>query len=436
MLSRAATHRRHGLKVPEQSFNGCRLQGWLVSPYTAKVRSMLAYKQIPFEDISPSAPRLYLHIAPNVGRIIMPTVQLADGSWRQDSALICDEIEAEHPEPTTKPAGAAQQLAALLLELYADEWLPMLALHYRWNLPANSHWAEREFGRCAFPWLPSGIAARLVAPFASKMRSFLRVQGVSAETRDGVERSATHLLDSLETHFCSGRHRFLLGGRPCRGDFALYGPLYAHLCRDPGSRALFNAAPSVVGWLERLHGHTTDPAFPDMACRARREGSHEQGDSRERSEEAVHVTGFAPADEVPETLDPIFRALFQDAWPFLESLSDSIDGYLDRQAAGAVQGPLAVPRAFDYSSFTVGGMIGERRQLTYSAWRLHRPLDLYRSLALAPSRSLEHASAEAWLHRLGSLEAFRRVQPRWRLERQHQLPLKQETFKATRVLGI
>ena len=77
----------------------------------------------------------------------MPTVRLSDGQWRQDSALICDEIEAEHPDPSTTPGGAAQQMAASLLELHADEWLPMLALHYRWNLPANAEWATREVSR-------------------------------------------------------------------------------------------------------------------------------------------------------------------------------------------------------------------------------------------------------------------------------------------------
>ena len=63
-----------------------RLFGWLVSPYTAKVRAHLAYKRIPFVDASPSAAQLNFVIKPAVGRMIMPTVRLSDGSWRQDSA--------------------------------------------------------------------------------------------------------------------------------------------------------------------------------------------------------------------------------------------------------------------------------------------------------------------------------------------------------------
>lgn len=266
-VARAVTHRRGGLKVAEETYSHCTLHGWLVSPYTAKVRAMLAAKQIPFTDSTPSVLQLYTRIKPQVGRVIMPTARLSNGEWRQDSALMCDEIEEQHPKPSTKPAGAAQHLASLLLELHADEWMPMLALHHRWNLPPNADWASREFGRCAAPWLPWVVSARLVAPFAEKMRGFRKVQGVSSGTHAGIERSAATLIAHLETHFASGPHPFLLGGRPCRGDFSVYGPLWAHLYRDPFTRPLFDDAPAVVAWMQRLHGHTADPAFPQLPCR-------------------------------------------------------------------------------------------------------------------------------------------------------------------------
>lgn len=168
LVQQAKTHRRGGLKVASERFSRSTLYGWLVSPYTAKVRAQLAYKGISFTDASPSAVSLYGKVKPAVGRLIMPTMKLADGSWRQDSALICDEIEAEHPEPTTRPTGAAQQLASLLLELHADEWLPMLALHYRWDMPGNASWAQAEFGRCA-------VRPRGLDPSAALPRSALRL---------------------------------------------------------------------------------------------------------------------------------------------------------------------------------------------------------------------------------------------------------------------
>jgi len=211
--SRAVTHRKGGLSVPDELYRGCTLFGWLASPYTAKVRSLLAYKGISFTDATPSALTLRTRITPNVGRLIMPTLRLASGEWRQDSALMCDEIEAQHPEPSTRPTGAAQHLASLLLELHADEWLPMLALHHRWNVPDNARWAVREFGRCAFPLLPTALSTRLVAPAASKMQSFVAVQGVSdGVTQAGVERYAATLIGALVGAMASPRVLLLGAG--------------------------------------------------------------------------------------------------------------------------------------------------------------------------------------------------------------------------------
>mmetsp|Transcript_47605 Transcript_47605/g.153344 ORF Transcript_47605/g.153344 Transcript_47605/m.153344 type:complete len:103 (+) Transcript_47605:453-761(+) len=54
------------------SYAGCRLYGWMASPYTAKVRSMLSYKRLPFTDVVPSAMQLRLTVKPAVGRVDRP----------------------------------------------------------------------------------------------------------------------------------------------------------------------------------------------------------------------------------------------------------------------------------------------------------------------------------------------------------------------------
>ena len=387
------------------SFAGSTLYGWLVSPYTAKVRAMLAYKHIPFHDVSPSVSEMFLSLKPAVGRPIMPSVKLADGQWRQDSALICDEIEASHPERPTQPSGPTQRLASSLLELHGDEWLPMVALHYRWNMPQNKEWAVREFGRTGFPWLPELISSRLAAPFAQKMQSFKRVQGIGPETIPGIESFATQLISTLNTHLAE--HDFLLGSAPCRGDFSLYGPLWAHLFRDPASRPLFDGAPHVVRWFERLHGHESDATSPPGA--------------------AAPAALFLRSDEVPATLDPIFRTLFAEQWPFLASLSRTIDEHLERPEADG-----RVPRAFGFAPFAVGGASGERRLVTFQAWKMHRVLHQYAALALAPSRALELSAVDRWLERLGggAREAVATLRPRARLEREAKLPAAQDVLRA------
>ena len=425
IVDQAKTHRRGGLKVATERFTGSTLYGWLVSPYTAKVRAHLAYKGVPFQDSSPSALQLFGRLQPAIGRLIMPTMKLSDGTWRQDSALICDEIDAEHTEPSSRPSGATQHLASMLLELHADEWLPMLALHHRWDNPVNAAWAQSEFGRCAFPLLPRALSGRLAKPMADRMRAIRSAQyGRDPATHDGIQSHARLLVRTLEEHLAAGSP-YLLGGRACRGDFALYGPLWAHLYRDPFWRgALFGDAPHVVSWMERLHGHTADPAFPELA-------------SRPAAPPAAPDGRYLPSDAVPEALDPIFRAIFAEQWVHLIELWAALDAHLDEAAretvGGGVEEDVRAPRALGAVPFQVGGCAGERRLLTYSAWRTQRPLDLYATLQLAPSRELELASVNRWLTRIGAMEAFASLRPRWRIERDWRLPSSKEKFRATRV---
>ena len=48
-------------------------------------------------------------------------------------------------------------------------------------------------------------------------------------SQEAIERSFEALLDLLTEHFMA--HEYLLGDRPCLADFAMMGPLYAHLYR-------------------------------------------------------------------------------------------------------------------------------------------------------------------------------------------------------------
>ena len=109
---------------------------------------------------------------------------------------------------------------------------------------------------------------------------------------------------------------YLLGSAPCRGDFSLYGQLWAGLYRDPHSRHLFGAAPHVVSWFERLHGHEADPAFPSDAVRP-------------AGADADAPPGrYLPSDEVPATLEPLLRAMFEEQWPFLVAASSAVDAHV------------------------------------------------------------------------------------------------------------
>jgi glutathione S-transferase len=75
---------------------------------------------------------------------------------------------------------------------------------------------------------------------------------VTDDTRYLVETLYLAFLDALNSHF--EQYPYLLGWRPCLGDFGLLGPLYAHLGRDPyPARLMQQRAPRVWRWVERMN---------------------------------------------------------------------------------------------------------------------------------------------------------------------------------------
>jgi len=197
------------------------------------------------------------------------------------------------------------------------------------------------------------------------MRSYRPIVGITKTTIPGIEQFTRELLACLNEHF--EQHDFLLGGRPCVGDFALYGPLWAHLFRDPGSRHLFSDAPHVCTWFERLQKP--------------RKG----------------VGEFLPKDEVPKTLDPLFKTLFAEQMAFVGDLVGAIDDYCEKNPEAT-----RVPRSLGEHDFTVGGVAGKRRLITFTQWMVQRPFAV-----MATADKKEKGRINTWLKRVGGTEAMK-----------------------------
>jgi len=341
-----------------------RLNSWLVSPYSAKVRAYLRWKGVPFEDVVPSVLALRGRIRKAVGKAIMPTVELADGTWLQDSSEIIDTLEDHLGGESITPPGPRQRAVNLLLELHGDEWLPMAALHYRWNRPANARFAMQEFARYGVPWLPSVVGRLVVKPIAKRMQSYLPLLGVDEGTAPGLESFATTLIAQLDAHFAE--HPFVFGSRPAIADFALYGPLWAHLYRDVDTTALFDGAPHVRAWMERLAAPRQDPG------------------------------AFLADDAVPATLEPVLTTLLAEQGAYVEALIEAVNTWCDAHPDAE-----RVPRSLGETAFTIGGVSGTRRLLSEQLWMVQRPLDVMTPETLA------------WLRTLGRLE----WEPRHRMVR-------------------
>ena len=210
------------------------LYGAGISYFTGKVRAYLRWKGLPFEEITADATVYREVIVPGVGFPVIPVVRTPQGQLLQDSTDIIEALEAAHPEPGCVPGGGVQRLVAQLLELYADEWLVVPAMHYRWH--HNREWAMRAFGALNAPQASLeeqfAIGQKRAAPFAQAAV----LLGAEPAVQPAIEASYESLLRELDAHFA--RSPCVLGERPCIADFALYGPLYAHQFRDPASGAL------------------------------------------------------------------------------------------------------------------------------------------------------------------------------------------------------
>jgi len=346
------------------------LLGAEVSYYTGKVRAYLRYKDIPFEEVLASREVYKNVIVPRTGVSYIPVLISDDDVAVQDTTDIIDFLEARYPDPSIYPQTPVQRLVALLFEVYADEWLVIPAMHYRWNYPENRAFAIREFGALSAPQASPeeqlAIGEKVAVPFAGALPPL----GVTPNSAPAIEQSYLGFLADFEAHLAE--YPFLLGTRPSLGDFALYGPLYAHLYRDPYSgRLMRERAPRVAQWVERMR------------------------DPQPRSGE------FIGGDEVPVMLIPMLRRMFAEQGPVLLNTMRA----LDRWAAEHPGEKL--PRAIGKHEYRIGDVTEERMIYPYNIWMWQRPYDYFHSL-----RGGDRGRAEMLLREAQGLETIEAPIPR------------------------
>jgi glutathione S-transferase len=319
-----------------------RLYGADVSYFTAKVRPALRVKRVPTVELL-ATPRAYREvIIPRTGLRFIPVVVTdRDETW-QDTSVILDHLEARFPEPALYPSDPVLRVLAYLFEVYADEFLVLPAMHYRWSFPASIAKARADFA--AVNGDPE--AART---FADRMAGSIGFLGVSPDSIPAIEAHTRELLAALSAHFAV--HPYLLGGRPSLADCALMGPLFAHLYLDAvPSQLLRETAPAVCHWIQRCN-------YPDPD---------------DRGEWA------APAALAP-TLRPLLRLIGSDAVPLLVDTVRAVEEWAATRPAGSDE----PPRMVGGHATTLRGVRVNRYTSPYALWMVQRPLDAYRALAPA-----------------------------------------------------
>lgn len=326
---------------------GYDLYGAEPSYFTGKVRAYLRYKRIPFSEVLPTREVYRSVILPRVGWPVIPVVVTPEDETWQDSSEIIDNFEARFPEAPVYPEGPRQRLAALLIEVYADEWLKLPAMHYRWT--KNRDFAVAEFGRLSQPDFDEAgqraVGEETAKPFAGALPAL----GVTPATGPAIEKSYEGLLAELDAHFAG--HEFLFGSRPSIGDFGLIGPLYAHQYRDPASGEIMKKlAPNVVKWVQRMM-----------------KPPHPKGGE------------FLANDEVPATLMPVLARMMREFLPVLLSTAAALRAHVEAHP-DLIAGKAPLPRGIGRHEFTLEGISEMRVIFPFELWMLQRSLDFFRSL--------------------------------------------------------
>jgi glutathione S-transferase len=342
-----------------------RLIGHDFSLYSGKARAYLRHKQIPFVEGVTAADRQL--VQERVGRRVIPVVVTAEGDCVQDTTQIIDYFENLYPERSVYPEGSWQKLVAMLFEVYGDEWLVLPAMHYRWHFKRqNLGYVLRNFGNIIKPGWPSWLRPIGGLPAAMIFGNLYKpIMGRSRRNIKEVENSYESFLDDFNRHL--EEHEFLLGGRPCIGDFGLIGPLYAHLYNDPyPGKLMRERAPNVARWVERMqHPDNFDGEFLDN-------------------------------DEVPDTLLPMLKRMFDEQLPVLVDTLHRIGKW-----AGEHPDAKGIPRFIGKHEFKLGEVKATRCVMPFSQWMFQRPLTHYQSLS-----DQQKTRIDPMLEQLGGLDGL------------------------------
>ena len=115
------------------------------------------------------------------------------------------------------PTITKQAIISRLFDVIGAEGLLRPAMHYRWNFPdQNLAFLTFHFESLTPPG-PDRVAKAVAN--ADRMRAACQGFGAVPDTFEVVETLYAELLEKLNKHF--GTHAYLLGSKPCIGDFGL-----------------------------------------------------------------------------------------------------------------------------------------------------------------------------------------------------------------------
>jgi len=327
------------------------------SYYAAKARSYLLQKPLPFDEIRVDRQVYEKVLRKIIGFPIVPVVVTPGKEAIQDTAILIEALDRRHPENPLIPTTPKRRFAAYLLELFADEWLKIPALHYRWHYDAT--FAKQMMGENNDPNASKEKQLRVGEKIASRFSTWPKHLGVDNNTQHAVELSLLEHLSILDAHFAI--HEYALGASPSLADCALMGPLYPHLFRDPYSGIIVrDSAPNLCQWIQRM-----------------------------RKARAPGQMAESQADEVPTGIIEFLRAITTDYLPMALKAARTTQTWLLHHRNEEL------PRYLGEQPFTLGigkpyEAHGTRSVHTVEQWKIQRVINKYQA---APTTEKQVISA-------------------------------------------
>ena len=360
------------------------------SLYSGRARSYLIKNGISFKEISCGHESFKAEILPEAKLATIPVLRTQQGQVIRDGAAIIEYFEAANGRPC-KPTTAKQQVVSGLFDLIGTEGLLRPAMHYRWNFPEENltflHYhffhSQREH--------PDREAK--TQHMMNKMRYAAAIFGVNDESQTLVETLYIEFLLALDKHF--EQYPYLLGWKPCIGDFGLLAPLFAHLGRDPKPLHIMQRqAVHVYRWVERMNRSYQDAP-----------------------EHYAGGTDFIADDHIPDTLLKVLRVVAEDLLPETIAAADSINSVL---AASSITAGDPASRYLGQNDgkaiFTVRGQQLEAGAQPYRFFQLQLVQDAYQACAESERADIDSLLESCQLGGLLEIKLQRRMEQRGNVE--------------------
>ena len=362
------------------------------SLFSAKVRAWLRYNNVNFVERIAGQKEFTSEIVPKVGRWIIPVLVAPNGELIQDGTDILDWLDSnEKNNGSIFPENPILKTIAHAFELFGGEGLLRPAMHYRWNFDEQNLAFLKVSFADVLPHFETQQECDAAFNFASgRMRKATVHFGVQEDKITEIEAAYSEFLTLLETHL--SQYPFVLGSRPTIADYALYGPMFAHLGRDPYPLSLMmQKAPNVFQWLERMNSPNRyeNHLFTNAGS--------ELFDPKQLPESLLALMKYISVEYLPEISAHVdYANQFLAANPDIESGTTGIENKGGQVSLGFCE--------FDWRGSRMSSTV-----MIYRFYLLKRLTDQFEGLSVEQQQQAEEIFASTNLHNILTLKTQRAV---------------------------